>query len=302
MFEKVSKHHPDKVADRIAGALVDLAHKKQKNPKIAVEVLIGHGKCHIIAETSAHLDSTAVSGIVARIAGLGDEVDYVEVPQDPELAKNQERGVRCGDNGIFLGVPVTVEEWALADFAHKIDLRFGSDGKYLIDSAAHLLTVCQSHADGVALSRFVDSAGFGEKRGWKVVSNPLGPWTGGPDVDCGATNRKLGSDLAGSATGGGTVGKDLSKADVSANAYCWLKAQETGKPVHGICSIGDDSVLIDGVAVPYADIVAEARGFIECLGGFEALAEYGFVCPKALEYVEARRRGKGAAAEGGIGR
>ena len=45
MFEKVNPSHPDKVADRIAGALVDLAYKQEENPKIAVEVLIGHRKC-----------------------------------------------------------------------------------------------------------------------------------------------------------------------------------------------------------------------------------------------------------------
>ena len=55
MFEKVNPSHPDKVADRIAGALVDLAYKKEKNPRIAVEVLIGHGICHIVAETSVEL-------------------------------------------------------------------------------------------------------------------------------------------------------------------------------------------------------------------------------------------------------
>ena len=42
MFEKVNPAHPDKIADRIAGALVDLAYTKVANPKIAVEVLIGH--------------------------------------------------------------------------------------------------------------------------------------------------------------------------------------------------------------------------------------------------------------------
>ena len=50
MFEKVNPAHPDKIADRIAGALVDLAYKSERNPRIAVEVLIGHGTCHIIAE------------------------------------------------------------------------------------------------------------------------------------------------------------------------------------------------------------------------------------------------------------
>ena len=52
MIEKVNPSHPDKLADRVAGAIVDLAYTKAKNPKIAVEVLIGHGVCHIITETS----------------------------------------------------------------------------------------------------------------------------------------------------------------------------------------------------------------------------------------------------------
>ena len=67
MFEKVNPCHPDKVADRIAGALVDLAYKKAENPCIAIEVLIGHGVCHIIAETSVTLDKTGVTSAVHRI-------------------------------------------------------------------------------------------------------------------------------------------------------------------------------------------------------------------------------------------
>ena len=55
MFEKVNPSHPDKVADRIAGALVDMAYAAEDNPRIAVEVLIGHGVCHIIAETSVRI-------------------------------------------------------------------------------------------------------------------------------------------------------------------------------------------------------------------------------------------------------
>ena len=55
MIEKVNPCHPDKVADRIAGAIVDLAYKTEKDPKIAVEVLIGHGVCYVIVETSADI-------------------------------------------------------------------------------------------------------------------------------------------------------------------------------------------------------------------------------------------------------
>ena len=33
MIEKVNPSHPDKIADRIAGAIVDLAYKQEDNPK-----------------------------------------------------------------------------------------------------------------------------------------------------------------------------------------------------------------------------------------------------------------------------
>lgn len=90
-------------------------------------------------------------------------------------------------------------------------------------------------------------------------------------MDTGATNRKLGSDMADSVTGGGLHGKDLSKADVSVNIYAFLKAQETGEPVELCCAIGDDA--IDGK--PYEEIVEIARQYIQSVGGFEAFAEWG---------------------------
>ena len=36
MFEKVNPCHPDKLADRIAGALVDMAYAKETDPRIAL--------------------------------------------------------------------------------------------------------------------------------------------------------------------------------------------------------------------------------------------------------------------------
>ena len=94
---------------------------------------------------------------------------------------------------------------------------------------------------------------------------------GGTDVDTGATNRKLGSDMADSVTGGGLHGKDLSKADVSLNIYAFFKAQRLDVPVEICCAIGDTEV--DGIA--YKDIVEEARKFIGSIGGFEKFAEWG---------------------------
>ena len=96
MTEKVNPMHPDKIADRIAGAIVDLAYKNNPNPKVAVEVLIGHGVCHIIAETSADIDKIEVCRAVHRISKRDDiMVDFKLYCQDEHLAKNQSDNVRC---------------------------------------------------------------------------------------------------------------------------------------------------------------------------------------------------------------
>lgn len=266
MFEKVNPSHPDKIADRIAGALVDLAYSKQANPKVAIEVLIGHGICHIINETSCELLLNEVKAIVHRIAG-NVEVDYREVAQDEHLADNQKGELRCGDNGIFRGVPFTNEQIHLNSIAKEIYKRWPSDGKYLINHGQ--LTVCQSNAKNKDIEKILKN--FGNSiSGTKI--NPLGEWTGGTDVDCGATNRKLGSDMADSCTGGGLHGKDLSKGDVSINIYAWIKAQETKHIVEISCSIGD--TIVDGR--PYSEIIDIAKDYIQKLGGFEKLAEWGY--------------------------
>lgn len=260
MFEKVNPKHPDKLADRIAGAIVDRAYEKEEDPRIAVEVLLGHGECHIIVESSVYITLDDVTDIVKRIAG-NMCVYYKIMPQDAHLADNQEDQIRCGDNGIFRGAPVTPEQRNLTEIAKAIYKHYPNDGKYILDGDR--LIICQSHAHKEELK---------EVYPWADV-NPIGDWTGGPDVDAGATNRKLGSDMADSVTGGGLHGKDLSKADVSVNIYCWLRAQELGHPVEVSCAIGDECV--DGK--PYRDIVETAREYIKDVGGFEKFAEWGLV-------------------------
>lgn len=262
MIEKVSPAHPDKIADRIAGAIVDLAYSKNENPKVAVEVLIGHGVCHVIAETSETFTNEEVDVIVKRIAG-DIELDLVVVPQDIHLSKNQSEKVRCGDNGIFKGVPLTDNEKKISRIARQIYSDYPYDGKYILTDDK--LIICQSNAKNEDLKN--QAKGITKE----LIINPLGEWTGGTDVDTGATNRKLGSDMAQSVTGGGLHGKDLSKADVSVNIYAFLKAQEIGKPIELCCAIGDET--IDGK--PYEEIVEIARKYIAEIGGFEKFAEWG---------------------------
>lgn len=148
----------------------------------------------------------------------------------------------------------------LSSIARELYEKYPSDGKYIMDDER--LIICQSNAKTEELRTLYPNAEI----------NPLGDWTGGTDADTGATNRKLGSDMADSVTGGGLHGKDLSKADVTLNIYTFLKAQKTGETVELCCAIGEET--IDGK--PYAELVKEAKEYIDSVGGFEKFAEWGF--------------------------
>ena len=319
-FEKVSPQHVDKIADRIAGAIVDHCYTHSEggwlksNPRVAVEVLLGHGKCYVMIETSctrADLSCNDVDDIVHRI--VGDVEIFVTIcDQDPELSKNQKDGIKAADNGLFRGCPPTYEQKLLTAFAESLYERWPYDGKYIIDNthftvdgtrddgkhgwACCDLTICQSHATEDEIRKHLDMLKpkyFKECPDVdfsfhfpKLLINPLGPWTGGIDVDCGCTNRKLGSDMGDGVTGGGLMGKDLSKADVSVNIACFLKAVASGQTVTAMCSIGDESVTFqyaDGhrETETFADIVEMARLYIltDCGGSFERFAEWGLLRP-----------------------
>ena len=181
------------MADRIAGAWVDTHRKKKKIPG-----LLWRFSSATVSATSSwrvpYIPLDEVDAIVKRIGG-NLHLDYVEVPQDGRLANNQAEGIRCGDNGIFKGVPVTEEQKALCEIAKSVYHTYPFGWKYIIDEAR--LILCQSNVRTEELQKLYPTAEV----------NPLGDWTGGTDVDSGATNRKLGSDMADSVTGGGLHGK-----------------------------------------------------------------------------------------------
>ena len=274
MFEKVNPSHPDKLTDRIGGAIVDLGYKLQENPKIAGECLLGHGNCHIIIETSVDYKKSDIDDIVHRIAGDNVCVDLQVVPQDPHLANNQSTEIRCGDNGIFKGAKTNTEEAILSQIVRDLYENHPFDGKYIYDFERDLLIACQSNIDEEKLK-----SELGKYAIRQLIVNPLGFWTGGPDVDTGACNRKLGSDLGRAVTGGGLHFKDISKADVAVNVYLTQLCKKSGvKYMEASCAIGDTTVVLNGSErVSYKEITALAFDYIMNIGGFEKLAEWGLI-------------------------
>lgn len=273
VYEKVNMYHPDKIADRIAGAVVDLGYELSDFPKVAVEVMIGHGECYVMVETTENILEEDIAKAIDRISPSKVEKIIRIYPQDKHLSKNQEGIIRCGDNGIFKGLPITKTETKLSLFAKEITKLYPSDGKYILDNEIEggRLVISQSYFkedDFDKVSDLVWQVGVEQ-----VDVNQLGYWTGGTSVDVGCTNRKLGSDMAQAVTGGGLHGKDLSKADVSLNIYAHLLAQEKQEEVFISCAIGDE--FVDGK--PYIEIVEIAREYIKKIGGFEKFAEWGLV-------------------------
>ena len=274
MFEKVNPSHPDKLADRIGGAIVDLGYKLQKNPKIAGECLIGHGDCHIIIETSVKYDERDIKAIVDRISDSKVKLDLKIVPQDIYLATNQSEEIKCGDNGIFKACQVSEEEMRLTNIVKKLYSENPTDGKYIFDEETDTFIACQSNIETKVLRDELLKTGIKN-----IIVNPLGDWTGGINVDTGATNRKLGSDMGRAVTGGGLHFKDISKSDVSVNVYLHKIANEKKlSEVTCKCAIGDNNLIINGEKISYKKVTDEAFDYIQNnIGGFEKLAEWGLI-------------------------
>ena len=126
--------HPDKIADRIAGALVDCCYTAEKDPRCAFEVLIGHNSCFITGETSVSLNKKKVKEIAERICGEKiKDFKYVEVPQDYYLAKNQSGEFKCGDNGVFAGFPMPDVHKEAFEICEKLYEKYPTDGKIVLN-------------------------------------------------------------------------------------------------------------------------------------------------------------------------
>ena len=69
----------------------------------------------------------------------------------------------------------------------------------------------------------------------------------------------------------GNVSYELIHSREGKNIYAFLEAQRTGKSQHFFCAIGDTEIN----GIPYSEIVKTAKEYIDSIGGFEKLGEWG---------------------------
>ncbi len=101
---------------------------------------------NLIIENSVEITQQEVEAIVNRITGRGDlKVSLLKVSQDPILVHNQDGEMRCGDNGIFKGIPLTDEEKELSKIAHDIYASYPSDGK----PYAEIVDIARKYIQGI---------------------------------------------------------------------------------------------------------------------------------------------------------
>ncbi len=259
MIEKVNPSHPDKLADRIAGAIVDLACAEDPSPRITADVVLNRGQCHVMIDTSVRMKAADIADIIHRIAGdLVPDIHFACQKRRSGGAPAQETDLLCPSSGIYTGLPLTAEQKALSRTARKIYTEHPAPGVCLLQGDR--LTICHGgRLDALQME-------YPHAEVW-----PLENWNGSAASAAGATNRRLQSDLADSVGSGGLHGRDLSQPDVSLSIYGFLQAQRTGQSVQLISAAGDSTVS----GIPYSEILQEAQGYIRFLGGFEKLAEWG---------------------------
>ncbi len=230
--ESVSPMHPDKICDRISDAILDACLEQDKNSRVAVETMGGHGIITITGEvtTNAKVDYRKIA---KRIVGnkYGIQVNIVE--QSNEIAQGDDIG-GAGDQGIMVGYAcnetpelMPLEVILSRNLNKYIYNGHPYDGKTQITLnngkietiVASFQNVSKEDLHALVVDWLKKEDNIVETDGIEILCNPAGDWScGGFEADTGLTGRKLAIDNYGTRIpvgGGAFSGKDCSKVDRS---------------------------------------------------------------------------------------
>lgn len=227
--ESVSPKHPDKLCDQISDAILDAYLAEDKNARVAVETVGGHGRIFITGEVTAN-HHVAIEPIVQRIAGdITPETHLVK--QSPEIAHGVDGG-GAGDQGIMVGYACNETEELLPlevilsrtlnQYLYEIWPYDGKTQVTLENDVIIAIVASFQNAPHDKLETAIKAwlQGKPASKDIAIHANPAGDWhQGGFDADAGLTGRKLVVDNYGPRIpiGGGCFsGKDPSKVDRSA--------------------------------------------------------------------------------------
>ena len=240
--EFVTPKHPDKICDRISDKILDYCLTQDRDARVAVETMGGHGHIYVNGEVTINSDKQIpVPHLVDEVLGepelfdSGHTTQVNLVKQSPEISRGVDSG-GAGDQGIMVGYAcnhneeyVPHEYYLARDLCKHIYNIFYYDGKtqITIDEKHNIVAiVCSFQNASSGQLRYLILQWL-EKHGYdidvlpmEIHCNPAGDWEqGGFDADAGLTGRKLVVDNYGPRVpigGGAYSGKDPSKVDRSA--------------------------------------------------------------------------------------
>lgn len=289
--EWVSPKHPDKMCDQISDAILDYCLLKDKNARVAVETMGGHGKVEIMGEITMNgeIPFDIIEQIVYRITGDTNlEIGTNIVKQSSEIANGVDTG-GAGDQGIMVGYAcsennamIPQEKYLADDLGEFIYEKYPFDGKTQItlNDSKDIIAVVASfqNVSKVELEDMVNKwLDIRKQTMSKIYCNSAGDWKiGGFSADTGLTGRKLMVDNYGPQIpigGGAFSGKDSTKVDRS-GAYMARKIavdllrQENAKevlvklaysigvaePVMAVATIDGKEILLDVERLTPSDI------------------------------------------------
>jgi len=231
--EFVTPKHPDKICDRISDKILDYCLSQDRDARVAVETMGGHGHIYVNGEITINTDKEIpVPHLVEEVLGTSNYLRSTQVnlvKQSPEISRGVDTG-GAGDQGIMVGYAcnhneeyVPQEYYLARSLCKHIYNVFPYDGKtqITIDEDFNIVAIICSfqNAEKEQLEQLITEWLDYKVDGIEIHCNPAGDWKqGGFDADAGLTGRKLVVDNYGPRVpigGGDYSGKDPSKVDRS---------------------------------------------------------------------------------------
>lgn len=299
--EYVSAKHPDKMCDAISDRILEAFIRQDKDSRVAVETLGGHGRIYIMGEVTSNgnLHNSDYENIISQVTGRNNyKIEIHIVQQSSQIAKGVDLG-GAGDQGIVIGyacnenAEMIPQEYYLAkSLCNYLYEKYPYDGKTQItmDEGFTILALVASFQNTKTEVLKIDIQGWIQKNNIKISKNiqyfinPAGEWdNGGFDADTGLTGRKIVVDSYGPrvAIGGGAFsGKDWTKVDRSGAAYAKYIAQQI------LIKESADEVRVE---LAYAIGIANAlQSIVYVDGTAREITEFGTSMSDIKKFIDSR--------------
>lgn len=252
MNVKVSPNYVSKLADRIAGAIVDHAYELKKNPRVYATVEIHESKCRVYVSANCTIDKSIVEGIVSRIAGLNEvyyEFNLIDGYEDFSCSMDAKVKAKIEDDNDRRVVSVCNDVYKSTEAMVSCEFEYPNMVVYTEDTSKKV-DFCVNHND-ISIE-------------FRSLVKPIN----------GTTNLCVDSDMGIMGTQY-LHGVDARNPHFALAIYAYLLVEDNGGEVCISCNKGD--TIVNGVK--YTTIVNKAKAYVTRIGGFEKLAEWGMYRP-----------------------